>query len=75
MTNFRQFCAAVTLMLVLTFSAFAGDIQLPGQTVTFAGDTQTPGVTAAGEILTPGATADPLTEMALGFLLNLSSLL
>lgn len=73
MTNIRQFCAAVTLMLVLTFSAFAGDIQLPGSTV--AGQMQAPGATAAGEIQFPGATADPLTEMALGFLLNLSSLL
>jgi hypothetical protein len=48
--------------MALAFSAFAGDML-------------TPGVNAQGEMSTPGATANTVTEMALGFLLNVSSLL
>jgi len=58
----RQFCAVTGLTMALAFSAFAGDML-------------TPGVNAPGEISTPGATANTVTEMALGFLLNVSSLL
>jgi len=61
MKKFQQLCAAFILMLSLSFSAFAGEILLPG-------------VTAPGEMHTPGATADPVMEIALGMLLNVSSL-
>lgn len=73
MTNIRQICAVVVLTLALAFSTIAGDMQAPG--ITSSGDMQTPSVSAAGDMQFPSATADPLTEMALGFLLNLSSLL
>jgi hypothetical protein len=71
--NVRQFCIAVVFTIGLTIPVFAGEIQLPGENASVK--PQTPGTTAAGEISFPGATADPLTEMALGFLLNVSSLL
>jgi hypothetical protein len=48
-------------------------MSFPG--VTAQGVTEAPGVTAMGDMQTPGATTNPMTEMALGFLLNLSSLL
>lgn len=73
MRSIRQFCAVFVLTLVLALSAFAGDMGFPG--ITAPGEMQTPGVTAADEISIPGVTVDPLTEMSLGFLLNLSSLL
>ncbi|HEV2912036.1 MAG TPA: hypothetical protein VGX92_01860 [Pyrinomonadaceae bacterium] len=84
MKNIRQVCAAAVLTLTLAFTTFAGVIQAPGVTttsemsfpgVTAQGVTEAPGVTAMGDMQTPGATTNPMTEMALGFLLNLSSLL
>jgi hypothetical protein len=84
MRNIKQLCVAAVLTLVITIPTFAGVIQTPGDTVngvtpppdaTATGEMQTPGVNAAGDMQFPGATTDPLTEMALGFLLNLSSLL
>ncbi|HYX71232.1 MAG TPA: hypothetical protein VE732_00555 [Nitrososphaera sp.] len=74
MRNIQHVCAVAVLTLILAFSTLAGEIQAPGVTAA-AGVIQPPGVSTAGEIQLPGATADPLTEMALGFLLNLSSLL
>ena len=73
MRNIQQLCAAGVLTLIITISAFAGVIQTPG--VTAAGEMLTPGVAATGETQFPGATADPMTDILLGFLLNLSSLL
>ncbi len=63
MRSFRRFCATFFLVLALFFPALAGDIQLPG-------------VTAVSDITLPGdsAAADPLMEIGLGILLNLSSL-
>jgi hypothetical protein len=73
MKKLQQFCVITTLTLTLTLSAFAGEMGCPG--VTANNDTPPPSGNVAGEILTPGATTDTMTEMALGFLLNLSSLL
>lgn len=62
MRSIRQFCAAFVLTLILTISAFAGDMGFPG-------------VTAPGEISTPGVTASTVIDVALGLLLNVSSIL
>ena len=70
MRSIRQFCAAFGLTIVLAFSAFAGDMLGPG--VTANGEMGCPGATTAGDIQLPG---DLATEIALDFLLNLSSLL
>jgi hypothetical protein len=72
MRSIRQSCVAFVLTLVLALSAFAGDIQLPSQTV--AGEMSFPGETVAGDMLAPGVTADSVVEIALGFLLDVSSL-
>ena len=64
MKRLQQFCVITTLTLTLALSAFAGEMGCPG--VTAAGEMQFPGVSA---------TADPVTEVALGFLLNAASLL
>jgi hypothetical protein len=73
MRTIQQLCVAGVLTLIFTISAAAGVMQTPG--VTAGGDMLTPGVTAAGEIQFPGATGNPMTDVLLGFLLNLSSLL
>ena len=73
MNTFRQFCAAATLSLALTFSAFAGEIQTPGITTT--GDACGSGAASAGEVHALSATNGPLMEIALGFLLKISSML
>jgi len=81
MKNVRQFCAAVVLASVLTFSASAGDIQAPALAqppppqLSATGDIGMPGATATGEILTPGVTVlDPVTEAALNLLQGVLSL-
>ncbi len=71
MRNIRQLCIAAFLTLTLAFPVFAGEIHLPG--VTAPDETQSE--TVAGDILTPGATDDSAIEVALGFLLDVSSLL
>jgi hypothetical protein len=62
MKKLQRFCAAVVLAFILTLSAFAGDIGMPGATAT--GDIQAPGVVAL----------DPVTEAALSLLQSLLSL-
>ncbi len=83
MRNFGQFCrkfvAASVLVLALTCSTFAGDVQYPAVTsqppaATTTGDIPFPGVTASsettnGEIPFPG-----VTEIALTFLQSALSL-
>jgi hypothetical protein len=71
MKNLQRFCATVVLTLVLAFSAFAGDILIPGATnppsrqqSSITGDISIPGATATGDISFPGA-VDPVTEAVL----------
>jgi hypothetical protein len=82
--NFRQFFATAVLILVLTFPAFAGEIQSPGvinpppppsQQSSVTGDMSMPGATATGDILIPGAAElDPVTEAALSLLQSILSI-
>ena len=72
MKSIRQFCAAFGLTIVLACSAFAGDMLGPG--VAANGDMSFPGASVAGDMLTPGVTDDSIMEIALGFLLDVSSL-
>jgi hypothetical protein len=66
MKNLRQFCSAVVFTLVLTFSAFAGDIQAPG---VIAQPPPPPQSSSRGEMDGPVALAlDPLTEITLKML-------
>jgi hypothetical protein len=76
--------AASVLVLVLAYSAFAGDVQYPNVVPppppsTITGDMQFPGVaspseTTNGEIPFPGATESTLTETALNMLQSMLSL-
>lgn len=77
MRKIRQLCAAASLAMVLTTSAFAGDIQLPSVTTppppppqaTSTGEMQTPSASVAGETDTPlTSDAGLVTEMALSLL-------
>jgi hypothetical protein len=63
MKNLRHLGAALILTCVLSVSAAAGDILMPGIT----GDMSGPGV--AGEMSTPGVTGDILTPGAAGAIL------
>jgi hypothetical protein len=82
MKNFRQFFAVTALTLALSFSAFAGDIGFPGATSpvpqqqsSVTGEISFPGVTATGDMSTPGIVAlDPVTEAALSLIQGLLSL-
>ncbi|HWS99406.1 MAG TPA: hypothetical protein VN256_03965 [Pyrinomonadaceae bacterium] len=82
MKKLQRFCATVVLTLVLAFSAFAGDILIPGATKPLSqqqssvtGDISMPGATSTGEILIPGVNAlDPVTEAALSLIQGLLSL-
>jgi hypothetical protein len=81
MKKLQQFCVIATLTLTLTTSAFAGEMGCPGGGVGSscvlssqpaeiedgAGDTQTPSA--------PDGTDDSFMEIALGMLLDVSSLL
>ncbi|OLE52274.1 MAG: hypothetical protein AUG51_18740 [Acidobacteria bacterium 13_1_20CM_3_53_8] len=53
MKNLRQLCAAVALTFMLSISAFAGQIDIPGYT-----PPPPDPMTTQGEIEIPGATAD-----------------
>jgi hypothetical protein len=78
MKTVQRFCAAAILMLALTFSAFAGDILLPG-------DTPPPPPNASVIVDTSGALVndalaisnvaelDPMTDIALSLLRSLLS--
>ena len=70
MKKLQQFCSAVVLMLLLTFSAIAGDIQAPGVAV------EPPPQTAlTGDMGSPKAVAlDPLTEITLKMLESILSI-
>ncbi|PYS45915.1 MAG: hypothetical protein DMF68_20815 [Acidobacteria bacterium] len=83
MKKLQQFCAAVVLMMVFTFSVFAGDVSYPGdvqppppplnQTAT-TGEMNCPDATATGDMQTSGASAvDPVTEATLSLLQNMLS--
>ena len=81
MRKIQQFCAVISLALVLALSAFAGEIGMPGLTnappqeqSSKTSDTGMPGATATGDILTPGVTElDPVTAAALSLLQSLLS--
>ena len=72
MRSFGQFyrkCAGLfVLMLVLTCSAQAGDVQYPGVT-------ETQSVTTNGLIQYPGTTVNPVIEIALSLLQGTLSLI
>lgn len=78
MKNFRQFCATAVLTSVLTFSAYAGEIQTgkatppPVPTATLDGEIQT-GITSTSGTTNSGA-VDPVAEMALLLLQSILSL-
>lgn len=84
MKKLQKFCAALTLILMLSLSIFAGEISCPGlaadpppptQQSSTTGDIGTPGIYAKGEISTPGAAKlNLLTEVTLNLLLRVSSL-
>lgn len=85
MKNLRRLCAVVVLAMALSFSAFAGDILTPGSkdtqpkrsTATTSVATETYYETSdsePGDILTPGAVLDPVTEAALSLIQSLLSL-
>jgi hypothetical protein len=79
MKHLRRLCAVVVLAMALSFSAFAGDILLPGATAPLSklSTTATASVTTEtcdselGDILLPGATLDPVTEATLSLLQSL----
>jgi hypothetical protein len=83
MKHVRRFCATIVLTLALSFSAFAGDILIPGAT-TQPTPQQKSSMTSAmpeaedsstGDILIPGADAlDPVTQFTLSLLQSLLSL-
>ena len=58
MKNLQQFAATTFLTLILSVSAFAGDVQFPGST----GDMPAPGV--AGNMSGPGVAGDMGTPFA-----------
>ena len=76
MRKFRQPFAAAVLTLLLTFSTFAGDIQIPGiqtEPPAVTGQMDTPSTT--GDMTAPGAVSlDPLTEAALSLLQSVLSI-
>jgi hypothetical protein len=83
MKKIRQLCACLILALVVTLSAFAGDIPFPGVTNSpppppqslVADDTDTTGATVTGETPAPVVvTLDPMTEAALSLLQSILSL-
>ena len=85
MKHLRRLCAVVVLAMALSFSAFAGDILTPGATqpqpkqrsMTTSVAAETSNGTSdsePGDILTPGAVLDPVTEAALSLLQSLLSL-
>jgi hypothetical protein len=81
MKHLRRLCAVVVLAVALSFSAFAGDIMLPGATQPLPKlSTTTTRVTTEacdsepGDILMPGAALDPVTEATLSLLESLLSL-
>jgi hypothetical protein len=82
MKTLRRLCAVAVLTVALSFSASAGEISTPGITQTSQSKTTTTTTSAAtetcnlepGEISTPGAVFDPLTEAALSLLQSLFSI-
>ncbi len=79
MKNFRHLCAAVVLTLVLTLSAFAGDIEFPlappnTTSATTAAQTQT-GATSTSTTINQSADAVSITETVLNLLQGVLSLL
>ncbi len=72
MRTIQHFCVASVLTLTITISAFAGVMQTPGAPA--PDEQQTSSETVAGEMSTPSVTDDSLMEIALGFLLDVSSL-
>lgn len=73
MIKIRQFYAAALLTLALTFPTYAGDMGCPGVTATC--QTITAIETVASEMQDSSAIGDPVMEIALSFLLDVSSLL
>jgi hypothetical protein len=78
MKNLKQFVAATVLMLALTFSAFAGDVQAPGATTqptlqpSATSEVGRCGVVLTGDSACSGAaTFTPLTEITLKMLQSL----
>lgn len=76
MKKLQQFCVIATLTLTLTISAFAGEMGCPG--VTASCELTPPSVeteNTSGDMHTPSATNDSVLEIALGLLLDVSSLI
>jgi len=79
MKNLRQFCAAIVITLVLTFSAFAGDINAPGVSTqpppppppSATGEIGRSGILCTSGMTCSGAAAlGPLTEITLKIMLE-----
>lgn len=76
MRSLRQYCVALFLASLLATQAFAGDMGFPGVNVPQEVEPPPPPAEqVAGDTQFPGAMADPVTEIALAFLLDVSSLL
>lgn len=70
MRNVRQLCAATFLTLIVTISAFAGEMQTTGIT-NQPTDQQTPGTSVTGQISTPLIPdADQAAQIALTLIAN-----
>ncbi len=83
MKNLRHVCAAVMLALIISGSAFAGEMDTPGSapppppppTLPVTGEMDTPGRPGNNAPGDTGYTYDPVTEAALLFCRNVLSLL
>ncbi|MBD0370721.1 MAG: hypothetical protein ICV60_07810 [Pyrinomonadaceae bacterium] len=82
MKKLQRFWAAATLILVLSFPTFAGDILCPGvtnpppdqQQTSATGEMQNPSVTVAGPMDTPlTSDAGSVAEIALTLMVNVLS--
>jgi hypothetical protein len=79
MNHLRQFFAVTFLSLIITLSAFAGEMDTgksqlppPGQPVTVTGDMGTPGASVSSD--NEGAATDAVVEFALGLMRGAMSL-
>lgn len=69
MNNLRKFCAGLILMLALSVSTFAGQIECGG--VVGEPPPPPPETVMAGEMPNAIEAADPVTEILISFLTNI----
>jgi hypothetical protein len=80
-TTLKKYCATMILALTLAFSAFAGDMSVPGSIPTpppppqeqhITGDMSVPGAATISDM--SGLDIDPITSLALNLLRSVFSL-